>query len=241
MASAATAEVPLEPATSATGDAGIAILRRTMVERQLRPFDVTDVPLLNRFLETPREIFLPSELAPVVYSDLSLSARGAVETRWVPPPLILARFLQAAEIRPEHKVLDVAGGAGYAAALVGGLAAQVTALESDVELAAQALANLKKIGAANIAVETGPLDQGSQAAPFDIILVHGLVECGVDHLLAQLTPNGRLLAYKRPRAFNGVKAVRIERVDGALGGERPLFDAAAPPLTAFAKAAAFQF
>lgn len=242
MATAALAEAPLAPAIPSIDGSETAVLRRTMVERQLRPFDVTNVPLLGRFLETPRELFLPPALAPLAYSDLPLSANGAAETRWVPPPLILARFLQVAEIRPEHKVLDVAGGAGYAAVLVGGLAAQVTALESDAELAAQARANLTKVGAANVAVETGPLGQGAPAtAPYDIILVHGLVECGLDHLLAQLTPNGHLMAYKRPGANSGVKAIRIERVGGACGGERPLFDAAAPPLAAFAKAAAFQF
>src|ERR1700732_4096557 len=52
-------------------DAGIAdrlsqsaLHRRTMVDCQIRTFDVTDQPLLARMLEVPREPFLPGELAP---------------------------------------------------------------------------------------------------------------------------------------------------------------------------------
>jgi len=248
MASAATADAPREPAAPSRENealkagAATAALRKTMVERQLRPFDVTDAPLLSRFLALPREAFLPAALAPLAYSDLALSAKGASETRWIAPPLVLARLLQAGEIRPEHKVLDVAGGAGYAAALVSGLAARVVALESDAELAAQARAHLANVGAANVTVLTGPLAEGAPGAgPFDVILIHGAVDCGLERLFAQLTPNGRLLAYKRPDPGSGVKAVRFERSQGKNAGERALFDAAAAPLAAFAEAPTFRF
>ncbi len=42
--------------------AATAVLRRTMVDRQLRPFDVTDVPIIDQFLDVPRELFLPEGL-----------------------------------------------------------------------------------------------------------------------------------------------------------------------------------
>lgn len=231
-----------EPATETKPDfAAAAALRRTMVERQLRPFDVHDVPVLTRFLDVPREIFLPAPLVPLAYSDLAMTVKGN-EARWLAPPLVLARLLQEADIRPEHRVLDVAGGTGFPAALLFGLAAHVTALECDEELAAQTRANLAAVGADAVTVVTGPLEAGApDDAPFDVILVHGAVEAGLDALFAQLAPNGRLLAYKRPEPAEGVKAVRFERCDGKAAGERILFDAAAPVLKAFAKAPAFVF
>lgn len=241
MASVAIADAPTEQALPSTA-AATAAVRRTMVDRQLRPFDVIDLPLLEGFLETPREFFLPAALESLAYSDKPLSAKGAAETRWVPPPLVLARFLQAAELRENLKVLDVGGGAGYAAALAARLCAKVVVLESDAKFADEARANLARVGAANATVVAGPLDAGvADEAPFDVILIHGAVEGNLERLFAQLAPNGRLLAYRRPSAESGVRAYRFERADGHDAGGRPLFDAAAPPLAAFAKAAAFQF
>lgn len=164
MVQAAAAPLPstAEPVANDLGKA-TAALRRTMVERQLRPFDVTDLPVLNRFLNVPREAFLPPSLAAVAYSDLAVVGKGSSGacSRALPAPLVLARFLQSAEIRPHHKVLDIAGGAGYPAALLSGLAAEVVALESDPELAEQARANLAKVGATQVRVLCGPLEKGA--------------------------------------------------------------------------------
>ncbi len=249
MAQAATAEAApanstAEPPAAQEAGRATADLRRIMVERQLRPFDVTDLPVLERFLDVPRELFLPPELAPIAYSDLAIPGRGNVgaASRAIPAPLVLAKFLQYAQIRPHHKVLDVAGGAGYSAALLSGLAGQVVALESEADLAALARANLAKVGATQVRVECGPLEKGApDAAPFDVILVHGAIEGGLDALLQQLAPNGHLLAFKRLEQDAGLKVVRFERSEGKPAGERALFDATAPLLAAFAKAPAFAF
>ena len=151
MAQAATAKAApvnpiVEPSAGLEDGKATEELRKVMVERQLRPFDVTDLPVLQRFFDVPREFFLPPELKPMAYSDLAISGRGAAgaASRAIPAPLVLARFLQKAEIRPTQRVLDVAGGAGYSAALLSGLAGEVVALENEPELAALARANLAR-------------------------------------------------------------------------------------------------
>jgi hypothetical protein len=65
-------------------DAGIAdrlsqsaLHRRTMVDCQIRTFDVTDQQLLARMLEVPREHFLSGELARLAYSDIGLQLKPA--------------------------------------------------------------------------------------------------------------------------------------------------------------------
>jgi protein-L-isoaspartate(D-aspartate) O-methyltransferase len=224
--------------------AATAVLRRTMVERQLQTFDVVDVPVLERFQDVPREAFLPSDLASLAYSDLGLFLRDSQghKARYLLPPLILARLLQGAEIRPSDKVLDVAGGAGYSAALLSGLAGEVVALESDPALAGKAKNNLESIGVENIRVECGPLGKGvPDAGPFDVIIVQGGVEEGLEQLFASLKPNGRLIAVAKIDADSGQQAVRFERCEGVAAGSRPLFDASAPVLPEFAKAPAFVF
>ncbi len=137
-------------------------LRRTMVDCQLRPFDVTDVPILQRFLDMPREIFLPddSPAARLFRSgDFAQGRRGVRRARCCRRCTSRASCKAPTSAR-RHRVLDIAGGAGYPAALLSGLAAKVVALESDPELAAKSKANLAAIGAANVRVETGAAGKG---------------------------------------------------------------------------------
>ncbi|HEY8163357.1 MAG: protein-L-isoaspartate O-methyltransferase family protein [Methylocystis sp.] len=219
-----------------------AKLRRTMVERQLRPFDVTDVPLLERFLDVPRELFLPASQAALAYSDLAVTVQGAGgNKRTLLPPLVLARMLQGGEPRPGQRALDI-GGAGYSAALLSGLVGEVVALECDPELAAREREGLSALGASNARVEVGPHQQGFAAgAPYDVIFVHGAVETGLDALFAQLTPNGRLLAIVTPEPGAGQHLVRFERYDGQPAGRISLLSANAPILEGFARTPSFVF
>ncbi|QGM99065.1 protein-L-isoaspartate O-methyltransferase family protein [Methylocystis parvus] len=220
----------------------VAELRRTMVDRQLRPFDVTDVPLLERFLDVPRELFLPASQGPLAYSDLAITVKGAGgHKRTLLPPLVLARLLQGGAPRPGEKALDI-GGAGYSAALLSSLVGDVVALESDPELAARAKEGLAAIGAKDVRVETGPLEKGfAAAAPYDVIYVQGAVEAGLDALFAQLAPNGRLLTIVTPETGAGQHVVRYERQGGQAAGRVSLLSANATVLEGFAKPQAFSF
>jgi protein-L-isoaspartate(D-aspartate) O-methyltransferase len=181
--------------------AASAETRRTMVDCQVRTFDVTDPAILARMIDVPRELFLPPDLAPFAYSDASLEIRPgpyAESRRVLPPPLVLARLLQAAAIEPSDKVLDVASGGGYAAAILAGLCARVVTLESDRRLHDLARSGLATFGQANVETLCGPLERGvAKAAPYDVILVDGGVETGLDALLAQLRNGGRLVTISR--------------------------------------------
>ncbi len=217
-----------------------ATLRRTMVERQLRPYDVNDVPLLERVLAVPRERFLPADQDSLAYSDLPVTLKGAGgRKRRLLPPLVLARLLQGAQVREGDNVLDI-GGAGYSAALLSGLAGDVVLLENDGEFAARAKSAFDSLGLRNIRIESGSLEKGAPAmGPYDVIIVHGAVEAALDGLFAQLKPNGRLMAIARLENGAGQQVVRYELCDGGPAGERPLFSAAAPVLEGFQQAPAF--
>ncbi|HEY8126694.1 MAG TPA: protein-L-isoaspartate O-methyltransferase [Methylocystis sp.] len=217
-----------------------ATLRHTMVERQLRPFDVADVPLLERFLDTPRELFLPDSLASLAYSDMAIAVKGASGgKRHLLPPLVLARMLQSADVKATDRVLDI-GGVGYSAALLSGLADKIVALECDSGLAACAKAGLGALGCENVQFELGPMEKGFAAgAPYDVILVQGRVQAGLEALFEQLTPDGRLLAIVTPEPRAGQQVVRFERQNGRAAGELPLFSATAPILDGFERAPAF--
>jgi protein-L-isoaspartate(D-aspartate) O-methyltransferase len=88
-------------------------------------------------------------------------------------------------------------------------------------------------------VAAGPLSKGyPQGAPYNAILVNGLVEIRPQGLLDQLGEGGRLACIER-RGRTG-RAMLYVRSGDAFGG-RSIFDAAAPPLAAFRAEPGFVF
>lgn len=226
-----------------------ALLRETMVDRQIRPFDVTDQRLLARMLEVPREHFLPADRAPLAYSDLALRLRPAApggEARELLPPLVLARLIQAAEVGPGDNVLDIAPGTGYSSAILSGLAMRVVALESEQTYYERLWSGLETLKIANAQAQMGPLAVGApDDGPFDVILINGRVEANLEALFAQLGSGGRLVAIESVRgdfSSRAGKGVRFDKTaDGSAIGCRTLFDAGAALLPDFKRAEQFTF
>ena len=237
----------LEDAGIADRVAQSAVHRRTMIDCQIRTFDVTDQQLLARMLEVPREHFLPLELAELAYSDIPLQlkpTRPGGERRALLPPLVLARLIQGAGVTSTGTVLDVGAATGYTSALLAGLAGRVVALESERFLYSALRSNLDAFGLAKVQTILAPLAEGApEEAPFDLIFINGAVEANLEALFAQLKDGGRLVAIKRlpgdPTGRAG-KAVRYEKIDGG-NGYRVLFDASAPVLEAFRQNEQFTF
>ncbi|MGH6838704.1 MAG: protein-L-isoaspartate O-methyltransferase family protein [Methylocella sp.] len=240
-------ETSLEDAGIADRLAQSAVHRRTMVDCQIRTFDVTEQRLLARMLEVPRELFLPLELAPLAYSDAELQLKPAGpggERRTLLPPLVLARLIQGAGVASTGAALDVGAATGYTSALLAGLAGRVVALESERSLYNALRSNLDAFGLAKVQTILGPLGVGApEEAPFDLIFINGAVDANLEALFAQLRDGGRLVAIKRipgDQAGRAGKAVRYEKIDGARG-YRVLFDASAPVLEAFRQNEQFIF
>jgi protein-L-isoaspartate(D-aspartate) O-methyltransferase len=211
--------------------------RRTMVDCQVRPSDVTDLRIIAALLDVPREQFVAPSRRAIAYLDLDLPVADG-SPRALLKPMVFAKLLQAAEIRETDRVLDVGCTTGYSAAVLAKLAGNVVALEEDPALARSAADNLAALGA-HVAVAGGPLNAGwLQDAPYDAILVEGASEVRPDRLLAQLKDGGRLVAVIGSAPFG--KATLYRKVSGQITA-LALFDAAAPLLPGFAKTPAFVF
>jgi protein-L-isoaspartate(D-aspartate) O-methyltransferase len=221
--------------------------RQTMADCQIRTFDVTDQLVIDQFERVPRERFLPDEFRDLAYSDIGFTipapAAGG-EERYLLTPLVLARLLQGGRVGPGDKVLDVAAGSGYSTAILAGLASDVVALESNAVLRQDLQSRIVSAGLKNVRTLEGPLEKGAPAeGPFDVILVNGAVETGLDALFAQLAEGGRLLTISRLQndpTGRAAKAVLYEKTGGEVSG-RILFDASAPVLPAFKRVPAFVF
>lgn len=214
--------------------------RRMMVDGQLRTFDVNHIPLLAAIDSVPRERFVPAGRESLAYSDQDVPvAQGSDERRFMLAPMVLARLIQALEIAPGDKVLDVACGLGYSSAVMARLGAAVIALEVDEAIVAQARGCLSECGTTGAAVVGGALETGyPKGAPYDAILINGAVEIEPRSLLEQLADGGRLACVEgRGRAATAMLHVR----SGDAFGRRALFDAAAPVLAAFRHEPGFVF
>lgn len=223
-------------------------LRRTMVESQLRPNKVIDPRVIEAFESVPREVFAPKSLRGVAYMDEDLHLGDG---RYLIEPMVLARLLQAAEIRPDDVVLDIGCGSGYSAAIIAKLASTVVALESDPDLAREATARLSDLGIDNAVVVQGPLEAGyPKQAPYRAIVIEGAVHEVPIEILQQLSADGRCVAVQQagapPSAFSGLKgggvgrAVLLQRAGGSVAS-RVMFDAQVPPLPGFSARPAFVF
>jgi protein-L-isoaspartate(D-aspartate) O-methyltransferase len=213
-----------------------AAARRLMVDGQVRTADVTDSALLAAMLMVPRENFVPSPLAPLAYFDGDIPiAKG----RALLKPMVLAKLIQAARIRSEHRVLDVGCATGYSSAVLARLAGAVIALEEDAQLARQAKAALAALGAARVDVVVGPLTAGWPAGvPYDVILLNGAAEIIPETLGRQLKADGRLVGVSG--GAPAAKGMIYHLIEGRLVG-RPIFDAAASLLPGFVAPPAFVF
>lgn len=216
--------------------ADFAALRRLMLDSQIKPNKVTDNRILDALMAVPREIFVPDALKPVAYVDEDL-ALGA--GRYLIEPRVFARMLQESALKPGDRVLDLGIGTGYTAAVLGHLAASVTAIEPEAEMAAKAKAAVADLGLANVTVIGGDLAKGHAAgAPYDVILIEASVPAVPADLFAQLAEGGRLVAVLRKGPM-GV-ATLYTKSAGTVGN-RPLFDAATPILPGFETPPAFVF
>ncbi len=213
--------------------------RQAMVDGQIRVNDVTDPRILEAMLEIPRERFVPKNRMELSYIDEDIrirEAHGAAPARFLMEPMVLAKLVQALEIEPEERALVIGCATGYSAALVAKLAREVVALEGEEALAAEARRLLSQ---PNITVVTGPMNAGwPYAAPYDAILIDGAVEFVPEAITAQLKDGGRLAAVVG--TGRAAKAL-IHLRSGEFVSDRPIFDAAIPPLPGFSRPPQFVF
>lgn len=214
--------------------------RRTMVDRQVRTYDVTDRAVIAALLETPREPFVPAGREALTYSDQAIPLRSeAGSRRSLLPPMILARLLQALDIRAGATVLDVGCATGYSTLLLDRLGAHVVGLEPDSQLADGARARLARLGSERVSVVIDSVVQGHAAgAPYDAILLNGAFEITPEGLIDQLSDQGRLVGIDA--SGRAPKAVLIRRA-GQGSSRQTLFDAAAPVFEDLRRTEAFAF
>ena len=177
--------------TSPTDTAIYVAQRQRMVETQLRARGIADERVLDAMLRVPRHEFAPERYRDQAYEDHPLPIG---ESQTISQPYIVAIMLEALELAPSDRVLEVGTGSGYLTALLAELTAQVISIERHAALAVAARELLARMGYANVRVITGDGSRGfPEAAPYDAIIVSAAASELPDELVDQLTEGGRLI------------------------------------------------
>jgi protein-L-isoaspartate(D-aspartate) O-methyltransferase len=171
--------------------ADFAELREQMVRTQIASRGICNSALLEAFRAVPREAFVDACYGPQVYGDHPLPIAAG---QTISQPYIVALMIDAAKIAPGDRVLEVGAGSGYAAAVIGRIAAKVVAIERQPELVKLAAERMRRLGFDNVAIVEGDGTCGEpRCAPYDAILV-AASGCHVPRpLIEQLAPGGRLV------------------------------------------------
>ena len=142
--------------------------RDEMVARQIAGRGIDNRHLLAAMREVPREAFVPDDLADHAYEDSPLPIEA---DQTISQPYIVAMMIDAAEVAPGDKVLEIGAGSGYAAAVMGRIADEVIAIERHDELARLARERMDRLGYDNVSIIHGDGTHGlPEEAPFEAIL-----------------------------------------------------------------------
>lgn len=184
------------PPTDQTHDPDLVRARDAML-RLVRRY-IADAGVIDAMEAVPRERFVAPELRSSAYDDAALPI-GEAQT--ISQPLMVAIMLDALQLRPSDRVLEVGTGSGYQAALLSRLATEVITVERVRALAERALGVLAEMGCDNVRVVAASDALGwPSAAPYDAIVV----AAGAPHvprtLIDQLAHGGKIVLPVGPRS-----------------------------------------
>lgn len=213
-----------------------AAQRRAMVESQIRPTDVTNLPLIKALLEVPREEFVPPSHRAVAYADEEIPLAPG---RWMLTPRNFAKMIDALDIRDNELVLDIGCGLGYSSVVISRLAEAVVGVE-EIEPLVKEAEELVARHADNVAIVEAPLAKGApEHGPYDVIVIEGAAECLPDAIVGQLKEGGRIGWFHVEEGGAGECRIGFRHGDDI--DWRFAFNGTAPLLPGFARTPEFEF
>jgi len=181
--------------------------REQMVARQIVGRGIADRRLIEAMRELPRHEFVPADLVAFAYDDSPLPIEA---DQTISQPYIVALMIEAAEIAPGDKVLEIGAGSGYAAAVMSRIASHVIAIERHRELAELAADRMRRLGYDNVRIIHGDGSRGcAEEAPFEAILAAASGSHVPEVLMRQLSVGGTLvMPVGEPAAVQNLVKVR---------------------------------
>ncbi|NGM52073.1 protein-L-isoaspartate(D-aspartate) O-methyltransferase [Caulobacter sp. 602-2] len=187
-----------------------ALLKRLL--DALRAQGVTDPGVLSAIEKTPRDLFTPDLFKERSWEDSALPIACG---QTISQPFIVGLMTQALTVEPRCRVLEIGTGSGYQTAILSRVSRLVYTVERYRTLMKEAEARFATLGLTNVITKFGDGWEGwREQAPFDRIMVTAAAQEEPKGLLAQLKPNGVLVA---PVGRGPVQSLRRYAGDGKGG------------------------
>ena len=168
--------------------------RSNMVENQVRPWEVLDGRVLDVIAKIHREDFVAAAHRQLAFADLCLPL-GHDEVMM--KPVVEGRVLQALDLKPTDRVLEIGTGSGFLTACLASLAAHVTSVDVHADFTAAATKRLQNAGIHNVSLATGEAVEAWQPDElFDALVVTGAVSSIPPRWLSWLKTDARALVIR---------------------------------------------
>ena len=142
--------------------------RFNMVKQQIRPWDVLDTDVLEVMTQTPRELFVPDQYRNLAFSDLEIPLPHGQRMM---VPKLEARLLQALQVKPDDRILEIGTGSGFVSACLASQGNHVDTIEWFEDLSAQAQEALGKLEIKNVRFIQGDALCECMDRQYDVIAV----------------------------------------------------------------------
>jgi protein-L-isoaspartate(D-aspartate) O-methyltransferase len=177
---------------SAEGMGMVSERTRLRMIARLREQGIKDEVVLSAMAAIPRHLFVDEGFASRAYDDTALPI-GFAQT--ISQPYVVAKSCELARSGREIDLaLEIGGGCGYQAAVLGKLCREVYTIERIGALAAKARQTLSRVGAKNVKVRNADgQEAASNVVLFDAIVVAAGIAAVPPNLLGLLADGGRMV------------------------------------------------
>ena len=209
--------------------------RQLMLQQQLRAGGVLQPHLLDVFARIPREDFVPASHRGVAFADapIPLPAGQRMMT-----PLQEGLLLQALQIRPQDRIIEVGTGSAYLSACLAHLGEHLTSIEVHRELHETARQRLAEHGTRNCELLLADAWE-FEPDTVDVVALTGSLPVADERFARWLNPGGRL--FQIVGRGPGMQAWLVRRTGEGHWARQRLFETAVAPLEGAPAGARFAF
>ncbi|MBT5231024.1 MAG: protein-L-isoaspartate O-methyltransferase [Methylococcales bacterium] len=169
------------------------LARFNMIQQQIRPFEISGEQIIHLLEQLNRQDFVPESQKQNAYFDILIPLDCGQEML---EPKTEAKILQALDISPTDKILEIGTGSGFLTACLATLGQHVFSYDIHEALTTFAQSNLDAHGIKNVTLKTeDALDHWDSTDLYDVIVLTGAAKAFNEEWKNRLKVGGRLLFF----------------------------------------------